>query len=506
MNKTLTVNIAGLVFHIDENAYQSLHQYLEAIKRSITNEERDEIIHDIELRIAELFSERINDFNQVIVQENVDEIITIMGKPEDYNLGQDEQQTQQDQSYYQLPKVKKLYRDKDKALLGGVLAGFGHYFKIDVVWLRLIFLILFLVYGTGGILYLILWIVIPKAKTTSEILEMRGEPINISSIEKKVKENIDYVTSKVQNIDYSKISKNTRETTNQGLEIIKRLLGVVLIIIAVIGFLSSSMASVFIFKNGTYINSTVTELFFNSAYPTWLSISLFFFIVLAPFLVFLLVGLKLLYSNIKYILAFSLSIFILWIISIFAFALPAADLGKLQHLRIEHKQENFKQEDFKFEREITLTKALDTLNLKLMNYSFFTPGNIASDSLDVSLLSNLDLDIEFKETTQDVAYAVLNVKVDGKDLARSKDQSPTQIPSYDIEYRDNTLYLSNRIVYDASYTNLKSDVKVTIYLPNRSTVAFDQTLTALIKDQDHLIPGAHTYQIIDKQLFCVDCN
>lgn len=183
MNKTLTINIAGSVFHIDENAYQKLDQYLKAIKRSFPKEEQDEIIHDIEIRIAELFSENITDENQVVTLNDVDRVISIMGKPEDYIL--DEETTTSNNTQYIYNTSKKLYRDGDRAMVGGVLAGLGHYFKIDTVWMRIIFMILVLFYGTGVLLYLILWIIVPEAKTTSQILEMQREPINISTIEKK---------------------------------------------------------------------------------------------------------------------------------------------------------------------------------------------------------------------------------------------------------------------------------------------------------------------------------
>ena len=84
MNKTVTINIAGLVFHIDEDAYNKLDSYIQAVRNSIQQESEDEIIADIESRIAELFAERIDTKTGVIRINNVDEIINIMGKPEDY--------------------------------------------------------------------------------------------------------------------------------------------------------------------------------------------------------------------------------------------------------------------------------------------------------------------------------------------------------------------------------------------------------------------------------------
>ncbi|SFJ17553.1 PspC domain-containing protein [Myroides guanonis] len=502
MNKTLTVNIAGLVFHIEENAYQKLYQYLEAIKRSITTEEREEIIHDIELRIAELFSSKIDDFNQVIIDENVEEVIQIMGKPEDYNLDGESDNTSHDETYYNFPRVKKLYRDKENSLLGGVLAGLGHYFKIDVVWMRVIFLILLLFYGTGVVLYIILWIVIPAAKTTTQILEMRGEPINISSIEKKVKENIEYVTNKVQNFDYQKISKSTKETTNQGLEIIKRIIGVLLLFVSIAGFLVASFATIFILKNGSYINNEFSTLFFTGSYPNWITTSLFLFVMLAPFIVFLLIGLKLLYSNIKYIGAFSITIVILWIISLFTLALPVAEVNKINQII-----EVYDEDDVQYENEISLGSATDTLNIKMMDYLFFSDNENNTNSESIKNIPEyLDLDIQFLQSFQDTAYATLKVEVDGKEISsKKKRKGIVEIPSYNVKYKDNTLYISDSILYENNETSWENNIKLNFYLPEKSFVQFDEQLIPFIKNQNTIQKGNHTYQLINQQLNCVDC-
>lgn len=505
MNKTLTVNIAGLVFHIEENAYQKLYQYLEAIKRSITTEEREEIIHDIELRIAELFSSKIDDFNQVIIDENVEEVIQIMGKPEDYNLDGESNSSSNDETYYNFPRVKKLYRDKENSILGGVLSGLGHYFKIDAVWMRVIFLILLLFYGTGVVLYIVLWIVIPAAKTTTQILEMRGEPINISSIEKKVKENLDYVTNKVQNFDYQKISKSTRDTTNQGLEIIKRIIGVLLVLVSIVGFLTTSFATIFILKNDSYINTKFNTIFFTESYPAWLTTTLFLFIMLAPFFAFLLIGLKLLYSNIKYIGALTITIAILWIISLFTLALPVAEANKIDNF--DNFIEIYDEADVQYENEISLNTATDTVNIKMVDNSFFTHNT--NDSIYYSIKhapKNLELDITFLQSFQDTAYATLKIEVDGKEISlKKKKKGILEIPKYNVEYKNNTLYISDSILYENDETSWDNEIKLNIYLPEHRFVQFEEQLIPFIKHQNNIQKGNHTYQLINQQLNCIDC-
>ena len=191
MNKTININLGGIFFHIDEMAYQKMKNYLNAIRRSLSDDPkgRDEIITDIESRIGELLSEKVKDVRQVINEGDIDEVIEVMGKPEDYMVDED---VFSDDNYssYGSTRSKKLYRDGDDKFLGGVSSGLAHYFNIDVIWVRLAWLIAAFGFGFGFILYLILWILLPQANTTSEKLEMEGEEVNISNIEKKIKEEL----------------------------------------------------------------------------------------------------------------------------------------------------------------------------------------------------------------------------------------------------------------------------------------------------------------------------
>ena len=188
MNKTVNINLGGMFFHIDEDAYQKLTRYFDAIKRSLSNSSgHDEIIKDIEIRVSELLNEKQISDKHVVGLKDVDEVIAVMGQPEDYII-EDELKGSQTFSNTSNRRTKKLYRDKEKGMIGGVSAGLGHYFGIDAVWIRIVLILLvFAGFGTGILAYIILWIVTPEAITTSEKLEMTGEPVTISNIEKKVR-------------------------------------------------------------------------------------------------------------------------------------------------------------------------------------------------------------------------------------------------------------------------------------------------------------------------------
>ena len=121
-------------------------------------------------------------------------------------------------------RQKKLYRDAENRIIGGVASGLGHYFGIERVWIRLI-LILLILSSVGGILfiYILLWALIPEATTTAEKLRMKGEPVNISNIEKKIKEGLEGVTNKVKNADYSKTVDSLKKNSEKLSEILEKI-------------------------------------------------------------------------------------------------------------------------------------------------------------------------------------------------------------------------------------------------------------------------------------------
>lgn len=195
MRKTLNINLGGMAFVMDENAYELLHGYLEALKQKFSNEEeREEILNDIEARIAEMLSHKLANRKEVVSIEEVQLVMDAMGRPED--IAGEEPPTDQPSAKRSTttsagaPVKKRLFRDPDDAKIGGVIAGLCHYFGInDPVWIRIAAIILiFVTSGSIILLYLLLLIVVPKASTAAEKLQMKGEPINISTIQKEVKE------------------------------------------------------------------------------------------------------------------------------------------------------------------------------------------------------------------------------------------------------------------------------------------------------------------------------
>ena len=198
MKKTLTVNLGGTVYHIDEDAYNLLDNYLNNLRYHFRKEEgADEIVRDMETRIAELFDEYIRTGLQVITVEQVEAVIARMGNPEDLNTDDDEEKKETEQHAYSNGPARRLFRNPDDRVLGGVLSGLSAYFGWDVTLIRIGALVLGCFVHGLILAYLIAWIIIPLAKTATEKLQMRGEPINMENIGRTVTEGFDKVNDYV---------------------------------------------------------------------------------------------------------------------------------------------------------------------------------------------------------------------------------------------------------------------------------------------------------------------
>ncbi len=217
MKKTIKINLSGIIFNIDDDAYEKLKTYLDTISRHFSNkQESKEIIDDIESRIAELFQERVTGENQVITLEIVNKVIDIMGNPED--IADSGEESERKSTFHEsYSGHKRLYRDPENSVIGGVCGGLAAYFSVDSVIFRLLFVIFFFAGGASILVYIILWIVLPKAETAAQKLEMRGEKVNVSNLEKKIREEYDNVKENVKE-NVSKAKENVKENVSRAKE------------------------------------------------------------------------------------------------------------------------------------------------------------------------------------------------------------------------------------------------------------------------------------------------
>ncbi len=190
MKTTTNFNIQGTIFYMDDEALALFKPYLDSIHAHFKESRgRDEIINDIEMRMVELFQQQLSSPNQVVGVKEVRFVMDVMGSPSDFD------EENQSAYLYRPARQKRLFRDIDHRMLGGVSSGLGAYFNLDPTWPRLAFVVATFS-GLSPFVYVIMWIVVPPARTIAEKLEMYGEPINISNIEKAILEEMGELKNK----------------------------------------------------------------------------------------------------------------------------------------------------------------------------------------------------------------------------------------------------------------------------------------------------------------------
>ncbi len=203
MNKTIIININGTVFHIEEDAYEVLKNYMTDVKRHFLNSDDSlEITTDIENRIAEMFSEiLLSENKQVIVEQDVNSVIDQMGRVEEFDTIYEDAKTTTGGTYnYSTTGERRLFRDPDDHLISGVCSGIASYFNIEPLWIRLAFALSFFFAGTGLLVYIILWIVIPKATTRADRMAMKGEKLNLAGFKNNLEEELSAVRGHLNNL------------------------------------------------------------------------------------------------------------------------------------------------------------------------------------------------------------------------------------------------------------------------------------------------------------------
>ena len=524
MNKTININLANLFFHIDEVAYSKLQRYLEAIKRSFAKTSgSEEIIADIEARIAELFHEKMENERQVITEKEVDEIIGIMGQPEDYMVDEDIFEDQP-KTTKNPGRVRKLYRDIDNKYIGGVSAGLGHYFGIDALWVRLLWILL-TIFSWGGFIFIygLLWILIPEAVTTAQKLDMRGEAVNISNIEKKVKEGFDDVAEKVKNVDYEKVGTKVKDGSRSFFnaiadiimfffKIIGKFIGIILIIIGAAGIVALFVG---LFTVGILdivhlpgidfyymVNSTNT--------PVWLVSLLGFFAIGIPFFFLMYLGLKILVNNLKSIGNIAkFTLLGLWLIAIIL----------LTVFGIRQAAAHAYTGNVSMEQELAFQQPDQPMKIVLRSGSHLNNGNkigINGVVLDYTengeeVLVSEDVRLNLKMSRDSIARIEIRKNANGNSFKTATETADKVNYNYDL--RGNTLLLDDFLTTAKDNKYRDQEVRIVLYVPVGTVLTYERdnspcwTITAPL---DRTMNGCEMSKYLWKmdtngELQCLDC-
>ena len=519
MNKTVNINIGGLFFHIDEDAYQKLTRYFDAIKRSLSNSSgKEEIMKDIEMRVAELLTEKQKSDKHVINNKDVDEVIVVMGQPEDYRIDDDSNEKQQE-PYYPHRKSKKLYRDKDRGLIGGVATGLGHYFGVDAVWIRIMFLIfVFVGFGTGIIAYIVLWIATPEAVTTAEKLEMTGEPVTISNIERKVREEFESVSNKFKSADYDKMGNQVKtgaekfasgigEVFMSVFKIFAKILGSIIVVFSTIT-IAGLFIGLFTFGSTSFMHTPWQKYVDAVNYteiPLWIFGLLSFFAIGIPLFFFFVLGLKLLANNLKPLGGIvRYSLLGIWIIAV----------GSLIVIGI--KQSTERAYDGKVVQKETISlQPNDTLNIKFVYNDFFSKSiderddfRFEQDSTKNEVIFSNNVTLTIKSTDKSSPYIQIEKLAEGKSFSEANQRA--EKIKYAFKIVGNQLILDNYLLTEMSSKYRNQNVEIYLYLPvgtyfkaNESVQNFDRSDNEFFNL--HFGSEDYLYKVESAQVKCLNC-
>lgn len=539
MNKTLTINLANSIFNIDENAYQALQRYLEAVKKYLTGTQgNEEILADVEARISELFSEKLTPEKQVIVLQDVEQIIQVMGQPEDYSIDED--------IFDEVPKtktstrVKKLYRDGDQKLMGGVCSGIGHYLSIDPLWIRLLFIVFLFGGGFSVITYIILWAIVPEATTTAQKLDMQGEAANLSNIEKKIKEGFDSVSDTVKNADYKGVENAVKEGGNSFVKALGDFIG---IIFSTIGKIISTIFNLF----GKFIgllliligSATLLGLFFGlftvgildlsnlsgihffplinaSELPIWVLSILLFLAVGIPFYGLLYVGLTVVAKNLKKMGNITkVSLFSIWFVAVSClifFGIKQANSFSVRGNQIEQVS-LFDANNIGVQVPDTLyLMAKSSEHFEYLDHNFFDGIAISYDTNGNEVLYSKRVSVNIKNTIENNISIKTYKSAHGYSYEDAKNRATAL--SYNMEQIGNTLYFEDYFISTPNQKMRNQKIEMSLIIPNGTIVKIDPSMSEIMgwgnkNDQDMYrkdLPN-ETWRMGDSGVLeCITCN
>ncbi len=498
MKKTFTINISGTVFHIEEDAYEVLQQYLINLKNHFgVDEEGKEIISDIEARIAEIFSAKTTNDESVITVAWVNEVIETMGTPEDFV---EEEGEEEETIASEAKRKRRLYRDPDHRVLGGVCGGLGAYFSMDPVILRIIFAVLFFATsGAAGLAYLILWIAVPKAINTTQRLEMRGQEATVKNIEKSIKEEVKEVKESYKKFKesdtYSKGKKSMAAGGDVAYNIFKVLLKVFVIIIGVILLLSgffgilglvSTMVIGHSFVSGwpmvwspeIYMPDFLGHLV-EPGTVTW-GMILTGIIAGIPMLAMLYIGTKLVFRYKSNSTAIGLSMVGVWFVALIA--LVVVSVGQVKHYKSKASVTN---------SQVISCDSCNTLYLNLGEdkYDDYAEMDWDIDNFTVYVVDGEEVvvgepQLDVKRSSTDDFVITIKNSSRGKSREDAKENSQEVIYNYNL--KDSTVLFDPYFFIEEGKKWRNQEVFITVKVPEGKAIYLGDDLIKIIHDIENV--------------------
>ena len=520
MKKTVNINLGGIIFHIDEDAFEKLNAYLSRIKLHYKDEEGcEEIASDIEARIAELVQEKNL---QIISISDVDSIISIMGEPEAYEESEGEASTQEETKGNSSTKKtkKRIYRDKDNEVIGGVCSGIAAYFNIDPVIIRLLALVGMFA-GGGVLVYLILWAIIPEAKTTAEKLQMKGETVNAENIKKTIQKEFDNLKTTVENINAEGHKNKAKNIFQKIISFFLNIIGYIFkfigkfigVILLIMGVSLCFMIAANLFGSGTnmiHINgNNVSPLNLNQYFPLLFNGTQLSGISIAGLALF--IGVPV--------------VQIIWLAIRILFSIPKQSattrtimasswtIGVIILFYVGSKTTTHFQSESYATIAIELESSSDTLTIELSDNDYFNTHQRSTsyhfdEELNSLLTTEVNLDIQKSKTDQ------FELKI--KKSANGESQKQAKINAgkidYDYFHEDDNLIFNNYFSITSGEAFRFQALELIVYVPEGKTVYLDNSVKHFIYNIENTSDTYdkrmvnHHWRMTSSELDCLDCN
>ncbi len=589
MKKNISINISGIIFHIEEDGYDTLKKYLDSINKYFsTFEDSSEILADIESRIAEIFLSRLNEEKQVITLEDVNGLIATMGSVSDFKAAEDQETepvtsgpenssagsstssggqntgTQSGSTTFVPPK--RLYRDQKRKILGGVSAGLGNYFNIDPLWVRLLFALMFFAYGisllvyivmwiavpgsyeldepdtgkkmfrdperkviggvSGGVaaflgvdivavrvifillvfgggiglfIYIVLWLILPEAKTLTDRVQMQGEPVTLSNIESTIKKSQtekvveeESTLTKILLFPFRLIGMILRAigaVLVPIVEIIRVAFGIVIILIGVCLLFSVVVTAGFlfgIFTAGTFSLPWVNE-FNESSIPIQTLTNTFsgwtafagFLASAVPSIFLILLGASVIAKRIVFSAAAGWTLFVTWFVSMI---ILAVSIPKIVF--------SFKEEgEFKVENTYTINGKTAVLKINEVGMDDYNATRLylkAHDGNDFRLIQ------EFRAQGTTRAKAIENARM----------------VDYNVDFRDSVFTFDSNLRFKPDAVFRAQQLDMTLMVPYNVPFTMDEGVTRILNQYiDWSQRDNHTWKFTEANgLECITCE
>lgn len=486
MDKTININLGGVLFHIDEEAYRILRDYLQAVSNKFRNTPGgNETIDDIESRIAEIFLSQKSTAG-VINRSNVEDMIYIIGKPEDFAQPEDER-TEPGRSF---TYGKKMFRNRNDRIIGGVCGGIGNYLNTDPVWLRIFFIIFSLMFGIGILVYLALWIALPENEKFSspKDLSIGSQSYGMSS----VREAGSYKSASDIGNAFNEIFRAIGKVIWIFIRILLILLGISVVMAGFLAIVAFIMVFVFRFPgafstdtvgiNISYLPDFLNYVVTPSLVP-WIKV-LAAIVVILPLLVMIYLGIRMIFWFRAKDGAFLLTGLIIWVLAVAILSIMLFNEG----LSFVETARSTTKEYFKTVPD-TLYLKLDS---KVSDLQVDNEISFGSEGYYI-FVKEENKQIYIKPYLGDIKSAEGRsafVEITKRSTGRSRTDAARKAESLQYNYKisGDTLLLDEYFTYSEGSKWSFDEIGVDIVLPRGTVIYLDKTV-------DNLLRNDHDYSV-----------